>query len=854
MQACDLSAGKHDFPAKIKEFGLDPRHLHEGVRNMRDWVKHLREFSETCSRRGHHREKIEGDAFEHLVQSVIEYRAHDAEKVNCVDIGATAENDGGIDLIGRTHDGKPHAHQCKFTAAFNRRLSMTHSRIERFPAACHKYGSGISMTLWTTAKGVSYQAQGTFGLPYEVFGIDKLREFLDGAEDFWNDHYAQSLGKTPKPRIGRIDGRHTEQVISRDYQDAALSRFKAEIMKSSTLKGRYVYPTGSGKTLIESLILNHQIERTDDASVHIIVAPRIVLVNQLMNSYRDYIGDKYVAIGFHSGDKEDGPNDTWMRQRNRNTTDLEEVELEILRAQKLRKHIVIFSTYHSLHKLARSSILFKTLIADESQYCISKNYFNEIQTISAQVKLFFTATERHGVGERSNDNEEVFGEVLGYETIKNLVKQGILVEPRLHLMRGKRVKKDLDSLVAEVRYIARKQRTMVHSRLPSKTLFACKTANDIRTIVENIYDLMESVPNHKIFTIISDTNLKAMVNGKIIEDRSEFLKQLDEHNGDAMIFHYDILSEGIDVDGITGVAILRNLKRAKLLQTIGRCIRPYKADPSLKPYSYVSVPVIDNDIRNSEDLENIIREMLSGGLEVNVEHIEVTDIDNRTTYPEKTYNFNGSIGSDEQEELEIVGGSLAQTDLSEIRHEVKVIRRDFMEILEKVERDLKEQHRRDMWRREVTDDLIDDIFGGEYSSKKFDQDGYSSTSQHGHLSKHRTISDVLTSCEGRHRVVERAWGTGRMRESSAVKTGMATRPISPSWIIEDHVERLGHVKNKSVLTFNIEYVPYLKARGANVVLTTRDYCESTKTLSESQLLETEYLSMEAIMSTPPPSI
>ena len=255
------------------------------------------------------------------------------------------------------------------------------------------------------------------------------------------------------------------------------------------------------------------------------------------------------------------------------------------------------------------------MIADESHYCISRNYFVQIQKVKASVKLYFTATERHNsIGENSNDNERVFGKVLGSQTIKELVKRKILTEPRLHLMYGKKKKGDLDSLVAEAEHISTEQRNMVNAKLPSKTLFACKTAKNVETIIQHMGKLKNAVPDHTIFTIISNPKYRAMVDG-IFVSRNEFMKRLDECEGNAIIFHYDILSEGIDIDGITGVAILRNMGQAKMLQTIGRCLRPYKANPKLKEHSHVSVSIIDKDIRNSEEVRSVIRQMILGGHE-----------------------------------------------------------------------------------------------------------------------------------------------------------------------------------------------------------------------------------------------
>ena len=842
MSASEFSAGKHDFPARIRDIGLEARCLHQDVLELGVWVERVCAFAEENGGPGYTSKQILGDAFEHLVQCAIELRDHDTSKVNCIEIGTVAANEPGVDLIGRTHDGKPHAHQCKFFQATGRQLSMTADQLARFPAACHKYGPNVRMTLWTTARGISPQAERAFGSSVSVFGYKQICEFLDGDEYFWESLYASSLGATPKPRIGRLDRQHEDPIKPHDYQMGALATFRGKMKTNNTLKGRFVYPTGSGKTLIESLILNHQIDRAKTTGVHVVVAPRIALVNQLMREFRSYVGDKYRHIGFHTGDSEiegDVLDDGWMRRKQRNTVDIDEVELEHIRAKREGKHMVIFSTYHSLWKLAESNIHFETMIADESHYCISRNYFVQIQKVKASVKLYFTATERHNsIGENSNDNERVFGKVLGSQTIKELVKRKILTEPRLHLMYGKKKKGDLDSLVAEAEHISTEQRNMVNAKLPSKTLFACKTAKNVETIIQHMSKLKNAVPDHTIFTIISNPKYRAMVDG-IFVSRNEFMKRLDECEGNAIIFHYDILSEGIDIDGITGVAILRNMGQAKMLQTIGRCLRPYKANPKLKEHSHVSVSIIDKDIRNSEEVRSVIRQMILGGHEINIEHVRISSIDT----PSRSENREESGNSDftlHQADLDIVGGKIEQTELRKIKHEIEVIRQDTAKLVEQIENDLEEEYIEEMYGREITRKLISDIFAGAYQSADIPNSDRS-------LPQAKTLSPALASPSCRYRVVKEAWSAGVMDESIERLKGKAMRPLTPHWMIEEHLDKVGDIDKKSVLTFNVEYVPYLRERGAIVTVATKDYCASTHRLVESQVIEAEYLTRSEVM-------
>lgn len=82
--------------------------------------------------------------------------------------------------------------------------------------------------------------------------------------------------------------------------------------------------------------------------LHLVLAPRIVLVNQLFNEYRRFIGKNYIAVAFHSGRKEqDYQKIQW--QEAKATTHLDNVSAEKDRANLMKKDLVIFCT-HSLEE------------------------------------------------------------------------------------------------------------------------------------------------------------------------------------------------------------------------------------------------------------------------------------------------------------------------------------------------------------------------------------------------------------------------------------------------------------------------------------------------------------------------
>lgn len=403
----------------------------------------------------------------------------------------------------------------------------------------------------------------------------------------------------------------------RPHQKEALKTIVKEIKKGSgSARGRVVVPTGGGKTFIEAALLQHQMQKNTETNIHLVLSPRILLTNQLIEEYRKFLGHgSYRVVAFHSGTYE--PDSSKIKWKETNTTSTKELQKYYKDAVKAGQDLVVFSTYHSAHKL--SNIQFDTLIADESQYCVYDNFNETIQSLKARVQGFFTATERYtaSLQGRGLNNESLFGPRWYYISPADLIKQGLIVPPRLHVMYAE-TRSEQNSVVDEVRELAKVQNNLTNSDLGfSKILFAMSGTKDVKSIEENISKLKAELPHHDIFTITSKTGAK--INGKYIK-RELFLDKL-KVSTNSLIFHYDILSEGIDVDGITGVALMRNMGLAKLLQTIGRAVRVYKPDPEAKRQAWISVSVLNGNEDDKERVKGYINIIRDGGYDISSENV-----------------------------------------------------------------------------------------------------------------------------------------------------------------------------------------------------------------------------------------
>lgn len=402
----------------------------------------------------------------------------------------------------------------------------------------------------------------------------------------------------------------------RDYQQEtvnAIANFDGNV-------GRVVLPTGAGKTLVEATIIRDRINRDDECRVHLVIAPRIVLVNQLIKEYRDAIGHDYIAYAFHSGKREpDFAKVPWSEESGTRRDDVVE---QAKRALRMSRDLIVFSTYASVGRLR--GIKFDTIIADESQYCVAENTFDDVKALTANLKLFFTATERHTASSegRGLNNEEVFGPLINSVEPFRLIDNNYLVKPRVHVVTAD-ADSDKSTVVDEALHIAKAQVELSKDMPYKKILFACKGTDDVVRIAENVEKIKKEMPGFTVFTIVSNTKYGAMVDG-VKTARGNFMHAMRTAEN-SLIFHYDILAEGIDIDGITGVGILRTMNQAKLLQTIGRAVRIYKANPELKKQAWVSALAINGNNETEHLVSTIVAAMRDGNFNVNIEDIVVTD-------------------------------------------------------------------------------------------------------------------------------------------------------------------------------------------------------------------------------------
>ena len=425
-------------------------------------------------------------------------------------------------------------------------------------------------------------------------------------------------------------------------------QLKAFLATKSNDKGKVLMPTGTGKTYVQAAVIAEDILENPGFSMYLLNAPRIMLSYQLLQEVYGFnvrygIDCEYMMI--HSGDAPSIKELEQIRALNdseilfteiNSSTSKDAIQDKIRTCQKNNRPIVFVSTYHSADKLyeakkgMRNSKV-SVMLNDEAQYLVEERFF-PIADMDAKRKYFFTATEKTTVAKegRGMNNTKTYGETIYNMTPYDAINKGLMLRPRMHFVTNANnaiinTREDVQNSLGTIVQESYKQHAYSLNGVTPKMLIAASGTKDIKTIIEssNIERLMAVGVN--VYAVSSNEGIQNWINGEYFT-RQEFLRRLKEDgknpNSRMIIIHYDILTEGIDTSGITGVLFLRGMNQTKFMQTYGRAARlndydrnaiheKKTIDPSspesiknmLKPYAWVIVPVLTMD--EEEDATHI---------------------------------------------------------------------------------------------------------------------------------------------------------------------------------------------------------------------------------------------------------
>ena len=337
-------------------------------------------------------------------------------------------------------------------------------------------------------------------------------------------------------------------------------------------KGQVIIPTGGGKTMcMIQDALDHF--AAHDAGIIVVVAPRILLAQQLCSEFLEHIEDAAV-LHVHSGETE-------------HFSTTKSSYIKRWSDQAYRKQL-IFTTYHSLHRVQKSGINAHTIYFDEAHNSVKRNFFPATEHFSndAERCYFFTATPKHSVSifKPGMNDGEVYGQVICNVPAPKLVEEGYILPPKVsitELPQGDFKQSDCQNLL-----------DTIDGNSLNKILIAARSTRQIvKLLAESDFYHQLRERGYSCLYITSKTG--AFIDGVKV-DRDEFFKTLNAWGKDPekrfVVIHHSILSEGINVNGLEAVLFMRNMDCIGISQSIGRVIR---LGDRHKTFGLVCVPVYD---------------------------------------------------------------------------------------------------------------------------------------------------------------------------------------------------------------------------------------------------------------------
>lgn len=377
--------------------------------------------------------------------------------------------------------------------------------------------------------------------------------------------------------------------------------------------GQLVMPTGAGKTptMIHDCV---RVFDTVNAATVVVVAPRILLAEQLSAEFLEYITNASV-LHVHSGEthhfKTTRPNviEQWVTSNKNNNK-------------------LIFTTYNSLIRIQQSGINVHTVYCDEAHNSVKKNFFPAVEYFSAYAQrcYFFTATPKHSntFSKPGMNDADVYGKVICDVPATEMVKQGYILPPTVvpYVVDYERLKGDLAASsdhATLINIIDELDEDAAHKVLvavpSSKVMWNLLSQTTIlKDLEDRGYDVLHITSKYGAWVN------KQKVNREVFFDTFNLWGK--DPNRKFVIFHYSILAEGINVHGLTHTILLRTLDVIEMAQTIGRVIRLNKDDAAdlssgkiaagdyamyRKPTGFVTVPVFKNyGERTIKRLQNLV--------------------------------------------------------------------------------------------------------------------------------------------------------------------------------------------------------------------------------------------------------
>ena len=367
-------------------------------------------------------------------------------------------------------------------------------------------------------------------------------------------------------------------------------------------KGQVIIPTGGGKTIcmIEDAITNMELSK--QGQTFVVVAPRILLAEQLCSEFLELIDTAHTHImHVHSGET-----------HHFSSTNPSKIHLFANTARTAGENVIIFTTYHSLHRLIDADIEVNTIYFDEAHNSVQRNFFPATEHFAADSNrcYFFTATRRTSatIFKPGMNDTEVYGDVIYRVPATKLVDGGYILPPQIKAKKFEVLKANEISADRDCNNIVE----TLEENNTNKVLVCVKSAKQLINLMSQTdFTMRLNDMGYSFLYITSKTG--AIIDGQKV-NREVFFNTLNAWGKDPskkfVCLHRSILSEGISVNGLESVIFLRNMDVIEMTQTIGRVLR---TAPN-KTYGLCVVPVYSQvGIATEKRMQNVVDTIFGKG-------------------------------------------------------------------------------------------------------------------------------------------------------------------------------------------------------------------------------------------------
>ena len=368
-------------------------------------------------------------------------------------------------------------------------------------------------------------------------------------------------------------------------------------------KGQVIVPTGGGKTICMIQDVVENCKYIDNGMTTVVVAPRILLAEQLCSEFLELIDTTHTHVmHVHSGETD-----------HYSTTNADNIHVFTNTARAEGENVIIFTSYHSLHRVVEADIEVDNIYFDEAHNSVQKNFFPATEYFANEANrcYFFTATPKHSLAAtKPGMNWSVYGQVLCNVPAPELVEQGYILPPKvvvkqLPMIKGRKVMfaDDCDNLIETI-----------DDNSIDKTLICARTTKQIiNLLTHSDFCLQLKERGYSWMTITAKTG--AIIDGKKV-NRDVFFDILNTWGKDKtkkfVVLHHSILSEGINVSGLEAVIFMRNMDYIGISQSIGRVIRLGSTE---KTFGLVCIPTYDRvGISTAKKVQAVVDVVFNQGM------------------------------------------------------------------------------------------------------------------------------------------------------------------------------------------------------------------------------------------------